>query len=371
MLRVTLDDRYSQHVTTVRAGESDYRILLGTVEPGTHRVHVAIDRSRSAASVRPEDVGLRIAGLESSDERAVEFEALAHAPFVYERANTAGRFSDVPVFMWYEIEPTPNGRRYRYSVIFTNEDGGTPADRLMATWGRTTDIEYVYSVEVGRDGRILAHDYQGPDHEVLPYRAALEQRRARLWVVTDNNMVLDRGESAVRFSPAPSLVDLTRVSREVVMDAHPWLYAVAAQELAREGKIVAGASPGGGTIPDPREFLYFEGCGTLGGGALTFAAQVDDRWISTDRGVPEYRIARDGCFRGALPLPPTVRVTDVTTIRVQTFERSGKPPAGRAHVTAVTIFGLDARYTPTAPRLQWRGDAELRPDGPPHTIAVQ
>jgi hypothetical protein len=66
-----------------------------------------------------------------------------------------------------------------------------------------------------------------------------------------------------------------------------------------------------------------------------------------------------------------VRVTDVTTIRVQTFERSGKPPAGRAHVTAVTIFGLDARYTPTAPRLQWRGDAELRPDGPPHTIAVQ
>jgi hypothetical protein len=371
MLRVMLDDRYSQHVTTVRAGEFDYRILLGTVDPGSHRVHVAVDAARSPASLRTEDsVALLISSLTASEEGSVDYEALAHAPFVYERANTAGRFSDVPVFMWYEIEPTTDGSRYRYSVIFTNEDGGTPADRLMATWGRTTDIEYVYSVEVGGDGRILAHDYQGPDHEVLPYRAPLEQQRPRLWVVTDNNMVLDRGETNVRFSPAPLRFDLASVSREVVMDAHSWLYAVAAQELIREGKIVANAPPGRGTIPDPREFLYFEGCGTLGGGGLTFAAQVGNRWISTDRDVSEYRIARDGCFRGALPLPPPARVTDVKNVRVQAFERTGKPPAGPARVTDVRMFVLDAHYAPTAPRLQWRGNAELRPGGPPHTIAV-
>ena len=39
---------------------------------------------------------------------------------------------------------------------FTNEDGGTPTDRLMAIWGRTTDIEYLYSVEVDAKGAILA-----------------------------------------------------------------------------------------------------------------------------------------------------------------------------------------------------------------------
>ena len=42
------------------------------------------------------------------------------------------------------------GTRLRYSVVFSNEDGGTPADRLLATWGRLTDIEYVYGVELDR-----------------------------------------------------------------------------------------------------------------------------------------------------------------------------------------------------------------------------
>ena len=91
------------------------------------------------------------------------------APFVYARPDTVGRFTDVPVFMWYEVEPTTRGERaIATRVIFTNEDGGTPTDRLMATWGRTTDIEYVYSVEVDRAGAIVAEDMQGPKHEILP-----------------------------------------------------------------------------------------------------------------------------------------------------------------------------------------------------------
>ena len=93
---------------------------------------------------------------------------------MYQRPEYVGRFTDVPVFMWYETEATPRGTRYRYSVIFTNEDGGTPADRLMATWGRTTDIEYVYSVEVDAAGTILEHDYQGPES-----RSAAVSRHAR------------------------------------------------------------------------------------------------------------------------------------------------------------------------------------------------
>ena len=44
------------------------------------------------------------------------------------------------------------GRQFRYSVIFTNEDGGTATDRLMATWGRTTDVEFVYGVTLDRAG---------------------------------------------------------------------------------------------------------------------------------------------------------------------------------------------------------------------------
>jgi hypothetical protein len=257
-------------------------------------------------------------------------------------------------------------------MIFTNEDGGTPADRLMATWGRTTDIEYIYSVELDRTGAVIAHDYQGPEHEVLPYRATLEQLHPRLWVVTDNNMVLDRGSTDVRFAPLPINFELRDASREAIMDAHPWLYALASQELTREGKIVADAPPGRGSIPDTRRFVYAEGCGTLGTNALTFAILVGDAWVSSDRGVPEYRIARDGCFRAAIPLPARATAAEVMAVRVQAFERSGKPSSGPVQLTDLnTLFMLDDRFVPGRVLAQWHGRAELRPGGPPHEIPVK
>jgi hypothetical protein len=374
MLRLTLNGRYSQHLAIVRAGSAEYRVLLGTVDRGRHRVAVTLDASRSAEAVRSDEaVTMRIASVESIEVGDARFEPLAHAPFIYQRPNTIGRFSDLPVFMWYEIEPTERGTRYRYSVVFTNEDGGTPADRLMATWGRTTDIEYVYSVELDNAGRILAHDYQGPEHEVLPYRAGLEMRHARLWVATDNNMVRDRGTTDVRFSPAPVLFALRDVSREMVMDTHPWMYAVASQELAREEKIVPGAPPPRqGTIPDPRRFVYLEGCGTLGRHALTFSVRVGDAWLSSDRDVPEYRIARDGCFRGAIPLPEPWSARDIQAVRVQAFERPDQPVTSPVRFTRLnTLFTLDEQYVPRPRLFEWTGSAELRADGPPLDLLVK
>jgi hypothetical protein len=274
--------------------------------------------------------------------------------------------------MYYETETTSRGTRYRYTVIFTNEDGGTPVDRLMATWGRSTDIEYVYSVELDAAGQVLSHDFQGPEHEVLPYRGALEQRHARLWVVTDNNMVLDRGATELRYLPAPSPVTLGNASREVVMDTDAWLYAIAAGELTREGKIAAEAPPGNGLIPDPRHYVYLEGCGTLNGYALTFSVKVGDTWLSSDRGVPEYRIARDGCFRGAVPLPAAVTPSDIRAVRIETFERPDKPASGAALFTHLNrMFMLDDRHVPGRTLLQWQGRAEIRPGGAALEIPVK
>ena len=39
----------------------------------------------------------------------------------------------------------------------------------MATWGRTTDIEFVYGVEVDARNAVLAEEFQGPGHEVPPF----------------------------------------------------------------------------------------------------------------------------------------------------------------------------------------------------------
>ena len=56
-------------------------------------------------------------------------------------------------------------------------------------------------------------------------------------------MVKDQGKSSQRYAPAPIPFDLTGVSREKVMDANPWTYAVTAQEARREGRVVRSPAP--------------------------------------------------------------------------------------------------------------------------------
>ena len=367
--RLALDGRYSQHLPIVRTGTAEYRVALGHVAPGTHRLSFESDPELTASGFR----GRRAAQVEDVLIHTLLSDRPEHlpaslAPIIYARPNTVGRFTDVPVFMWYEAEPTPRGTRYRYSVVFTNEDGGTPTDRLMATWGRTTDIEYIYSVEVDRTGTILADDYQGADHVTTPFRGEREGRHPLLWVVTANNMVADAGETHVRYAPAAVAFPLRYVSREAVMDANPWLYAVMANELEREAKIAADAPPGSGLIPDPRRFVYVEACGEAGVTALSISIQAGEAWYASDRGVPEYRIVRAGCFRGAVPLPEGADLPSIRALRVQAHQRPQRPGAGQpvserpaALLTRINkVFTLNEQYRPVPSPFQWRGRVTLR-----------
>jgi hypothetical protein len=373
VLTVFLDRRYLHHLPIVRTGRADYRVMLGRVEPGRHEVTVEEDSTLTAAALRGGGHAVVDAiNVEQIREGAPAHTALSLAPIVYARPDTVGKFTDVPVFMWYEVEPTPRGTRYRYSVIFTNEDGGTPADRLMATWGRTTDIEYIYSVELDARGRRLDEDIQGPDHEILRFNGRREGAHPLLWVSTENNMVLPEGNTRVRYAPAPVAFPLRDVSREAVMDAHPWLYALMTNELEREGKIVANAPPRQGSIPDPRRFMFIEGCGQLADKALTFSIRVGDRWLSSDRGVNEYRIARDGCFRGAVPLPDGTTDRDVRALRVEVFAREGKANSAPARLTRInTAFFLDASFTPGPGLLRWQGTTLLQPGAAPFELPLR
>lgn len=370
VLAITLDGRAPIHLPVTRSGTADYEVLLGPVAPGQHTVSIAPDPNLSATSLRDASAATFSIDIDQIPATSSAHQALSLAPFIYARPDTVGQFTDVPLLMWYEVEPTARGKRYRYSVIFSNEDGGTPADRLMATWGRTTDIEYVYSVEVDTNGSILSEDMQGPKHEILPFQGRREGRHPLLWVSTENNMVLDHGTTTVRYAPAPELADLTDVSRERVMDANDWIYAVMVKELVREGKIVADAPPGRGAIPDPRRYLFIEGCGEAGNNAIAVGVRVRGEWHSSDRGVPEYRIARDGCYRAAIPLPTNSDARDVEALRVQAFRRKEKVGDTPSRVTRLTmLFMLDELFVPNPSAIHlWQGVAMLQPGGPPFEI---
>jgi hypothetical protein len=374
-LTLSVDGKYSQHLLLARgAAPAEYRVALGGLAAGPHRLQVHLDRRASARRAGP--VTLEAVRFESTPEDGRDHAMLAHAPILHARPDTLGRFTDLPLLMWCEREVIAGGSRLRYSVVFSNEDGGTPPDRLMATWGRVTDIEYVYSVELDDAGKVVGEELQGNDHKLLPFRGRHEGSHPLEWVITDNNMVGASGETTQRYAPAPEKFNLTDVSREAVMDAHPWTYRVSAQEARREGRVAEDARPGTDRIPDPRRFATVEACGEVHDAALSFALGVEDggetRWYESDGGQPRLRIARSGCFRSATALPPGA-AEKLVALRVRAYTRlpeEGEAPlppgTGRARVRRINKLFLPGEDGEPAGNLYaWAGDAALAAEGPP------
>src|SRR5262245_54597373 len=237
LVELTLDGAYSQHVALIRSGPAQYRVLLGRLARGAHTLAIRRDLARSA-----NDAGE--AKIDSVDFKPIvesdqEFAIVSSAPYLRARPGTVEKFSDFPLLMYAETNTGgegPGPYRVQYTVIFTNEDGGTPTDRLMATWGRTTDIEFVLGLPAEHAPTPAQEVIQVEGHKWMPFAGPHVGTHPELWVATENNMVADHGAAElIRFAPAPMTVLLDHVSREAVMDQEPWTYAITAAEMLREG----------------------------------------------------------------------------------------------------------------------------------------
>jgi hypothetical protein len=379
-VRILIDGKYSQHLLLARgAADADYHVTLGPVMTGDHRLRIEADPALSSAQAGPATVStVDIVVITPAGD---DYVAQSMAPILYARPNTVGKFTDVPVFMWYEIVSVPAGRQFRYSVIFTNEDGGTATDRLMATWGRTTDVEFVYGVTLNGQGNVVAEEFQGPNHEVPAFRGKHEAAHPLQWVSTDNNMVSESGPAEVRYAPQPQKFDLTDVSREAVMDAHPWIYTLAAKEMAREQKLVEDAPAGSGRIPDSRRFVFVEACTELQNAAVAFSIHAPDasgspRWFDADRGLPQFRIVRSGCFRGGVPLPAGAGRPDAIRFKAYSLPPRANAPAPSGPSTVVLtgvnrVYGIDDNYQPRPSAFTWKGTVPLALNGEWHELPIR
>src|SRR5262245_2309715 len=94
VLELRVDGRYAQHLFLSRGAEADYEVALGRLEAGEHRLRLAHDLHLSARHAgRPRILEVVIDALEPEAKAVL---ALAHAPILFARANTVGRFSDLP-----------------------------------------------------------------------------------------------------------------------------------------------------------------------------------------------------------------------------------------------------------------------------------
>jgi len=391
VLRLSVDGKYSQHLFLTRgASAAEYKVMLGPLTAGKHTL--TVDRDAGAWLKAPKSVAVSRVTLTPLQAASAERTAVELAPILYARPNTIGRFTDVPLLMWYEVDQTERGSRIRYSVIFSNEDGGTPADRLLATWGRLTDIEYVYGIELDRDGKVREETFQGKDHEIVPFRGRREGRHPLLYVITDNNMVKDEGATEPRFAPAPIAFDLTDASREKVMDENPWTYAVTAQEARREKRVVKAPRPGSRRIFDPSRYAVVELCTASDDttfATFTFSIGVSNggqspRFFDSTYGVKEFRISRspdnfpNSCFRGSVALPQGTTSRDIVSLQVRAHTRPPKrdepaprDPSGPAHLRRVNkVFLMSASDLPEPSLFSWTGSAVLPLDGAPATLEI-
>lgn len=366
---ICVDNAYHSDLLLWAGDEAfTYHVLLGRLPRGRHSVSVRANPARSARDAR----GVEVASLRTTrlsvprgmSVNETDAWARAYAPVLYARANSIDRFTDVPLVMYYETEWTrERNLRLRYTVIFSNEDGGTPPAALMARWGRATDIEWVYEVEL-RDGRIVDERYQGVEHETKPFTGSRTNgEHPLLAVASDNNNFSDLACSAVRWALVPIRAQLDSASRERVMDDAPWMYRIMAEELARERRINDSPSDAN-TIADPRRYLYLEAYAEQTGTALSFDAGVREvrENFSSDMGDARLRVERNGYFRVAVRLDARTALSSVTsvTVRCHTTTEPTDERFARS-VRLMKVFMLDSNYVPRELRIEERSPVMLRP----------
>jgi hypothetical protein len=332
-LDVLVDREQQILVLTPGVRRPRYEALIGPLKAGSHDVRYTSSSLWTQHTSLIDSVAIDV--VPRTDPR---FDVVANAPSIGLRPDTIGTASDLPLLMYVEDTTEGGSRWLRYSIIFSHEDGGTAGPALMARWGRTTDIELAYEVEL-RDGRIVQARYQGPDHRVIQ-NERFDTHPPFLLVSTLNNMFLNRGQSSAVTRMAPVHVDLSSRSRESVMDDHPWIYRVMARELATE-------RPAG--VGNPRDYLYVDL--RLSSRAAGIAIGVRDSEGMTswsDLGRPELVVSRQGEMRIAVPILTGARPT---SIAVRCDPRPDPTPAtttARCEAELRKAFRLDDDNQPGA-----------------------
>ncbi len=302
LARILVDGKPRGHAWVFGEAKGEpVKVFLGKLAAGGHTFLVEPVKEESAAL--PLETGkVAVTEIVTSDAR---YQAVANAPVVIARTDTLGRFSDVPLVAYVEQRP----RAFRYSVIFSNEDGGTSTRDLMARWGRTADIEFIYEVNPSTGATLI----QAKGHKEIPYAGTYEGRHPSLEVVTLNNMVAP-GSAAGKldFRLLPEAISLAG-SREVVMDSHAWTYAVSSKELMREGKVRPFGEVREETISDPRNYMVAELDMTPESAGMQVVVKLKrgGTRFGSARGMMENYVTRSGCLRMSTELPPGTRLRDI------------------------------------------------------------
>jgi len=376
VVSIFVDGKYSQdlmvftgeeNLVAEKARRQESRVSLGELPAGEHKIEAFLNKERSAPGanyVATADMSVLWSSLgdysmfrdvpKTSREYVsyegfrAQFMARANSPVIYARPNTVDKFSDIPLLTYYELFDEPNGvTLIRYSVIFTNEDGGTQSKALMARWGRMTDIEWVYEMRIDKDGKVIDEIYQAANHVTKKFEGKrILGSHPVIYDATDNNNFADTGCSSLRFANEAVEADLSHGSRETMQERFPWIYRVMSEEAIREGRVVPG-DKGANTIGDPRNYLYAEVYNEPKDAAVAVEAKLTNgETIVSDLGVPQMRVDRPGYARIAFELPAKKAFDDIESFSIWCHAKTPGVYSECKGVKLVKVITLDENYLP-------------------------
>jgi hypothetical protein len=380
VLSLYVDGRYATDDVVPAAFPITRSFALGHLRAGRHRLslRLAADRSRgrrvtvTRASVR-------------TVSRGQAYTDLAHAPVLYGRngADSGGpfqnSFTDTPLVAWHEDVPAllPGHRLLTYSYIWSNEDGGTSTPQLMARWGRTTDIEWIYQVEVDAAGHRVPGTgvIQAPNHVTEPFTGTYEGDHPLMQTCTLNNNICSTVDDPMRFFLSTSgSLDAATEAREQVMDRNPWTYWVADAESRREGKVQADPPTSSTTfIADPRDYLYLVvrketvPPNLLDWVGLSIGVRLkgDPTVYRSDHLFPDRSIQRDLPAATTVQLPPGTQPSDIDQITAIRVPATSVDPGSAINVKAINrAFFLGGDDQPRKSFLSGATPATLTPANP-------
>lgn len=368
VISVTLDDHPSREIVLFGGEKAHtYDLLLGPVTAGTHDLKITFRGDLSPRGART--VILNSLKTEVVTTGEARYSAIANMPYLYGRDDNAT--SDTPLMTTYENRDAGGGRRRLiYTVIFSNEDGGTGNDlgSLVARWGRSTDIEWVYDVVINADGRRAETGViQAAGHKTLPFQGRYEGAHPILRTSTTNNMMAATGKSPFLFALTPLRETFpAKEPRESLMDDATWPHHIAASEMQREGKWEANPDPNTLAASDMRNYLQVNYQARLSPDAtLAVQARLKNGTVYlSNHGREGDAIGRSGWLRTTIELPKDTSPKDIVAIAFVRVD-SGSAASATATVSALQAFLFSGDFRPRTPQIRWSGGALAVPSGPP------
>jgi hypothetical protein len=290
-----------------------YKLLLGRMTSGEHTVEFFFDGDKSSPGA--DRIHLEKCSIIPTTLVGEESDVYRFSPMLYGRdlmASNESNHTDVPLLLYHEVfKEADAGKLIEYTMIFSNEDGGTNSVNLMSRWGRTTDIEWTYRVKLDSSGNVLEDFYQGSRHTTSAFVGQRINNHPILKTVTHNNLFRDNGISNFKFLLSPERVKKADHSREILMDENLWTYEIMTKEMIQEGKYEVHADPISVDVSDARNYLYLEfNTSKFDGNKIRFGVKLvnDEAWYMSDHNDPNVTIE----------LPAGNTIDDLVNLRVRT-----------------------------------------------------